>query len=189
MTADLFILNPLYQGYPDSGTPHYHTLKFETVANVSNEAQWQALMPFLIVCCGLFLCLLTTPLLAFTPPNAGSPSFIGMLIVLAFVVVNALRYGTSGFRRARQERHQNRVRYQRLLNGSEVLSGEVVGMVCRLVAIGRGQAFETVVHYQFINPQGETLSGTQYCTSRRQPVPPGTPIRVLYADDDAFVLL
>lgn len=189
MAADVFILNPRYEGYPDSGTPHYHTLKFETVANVSNEAQWQALVPFLIVCCGLFLCLLTTPLLAFTPPNAGSPSFIGMLIVLAFVVVNALRYGTSGFRQTRKERRQNRVRYQRLLNGSQVLSGEVVGMVCRLVPTGRGQAFETVAHYQFVNPQGEIRTGMQYTSRRRQPVPPGTPIRVLYADDDAYVLL
>ncbi|MBN8639123.1 MAG: hypothetical protein J0M07_27650 [Anaerolineae bacterium] len=186
MTANVFILNPLYQGYPDSGTPHQHTLKFETVANVSNESQWQALVPFLIVCCGLFLCLLTTPLPAFTLPAVGSPGFIILLILLA---VSALRYGTKGFRQLGKLRRQNRVRYQRLLNGSQVLSGEVVGMVCRLVPIGRGQAFETVAHYQFVNPQGEIRTGMQYTSRRRQPIPPGTPIRVLYADDDASVLL
>lgn len=189
MAADVFILNPRYEGYPDSGTPHYHTLKFETVANVSNESQWQALVPFLIVCCGLFLCLLTTPLLAFTLPAVGSPGFIIVLILLILLAVSALRYGTKGFRQLGKLRHQNRVRYQRLLNGSQVLSGEVVGMVCRLVPTGRGQAFETVAHYQFVNPQGEIRTGMQYTSRRRQPVPPGTPIRVLYADDDAYVLL
>ncbi len=189
MGAEVFILNPRYRGYPDSGTPHYHVLRFETVANVSNEAQWHALVPFLVVCCVLFLCLLTAPGLSHLMPTAGSPAFviiIGLLVVAGMV---AITFGGRGFRRAGLDRRQNQARYQRLLADSQILSGEVVSMVCREVATGRGTAFETTVQYQFVNPQGETRTGTQYASKRHQPVLPGTPVRVLYADDDAYVLL
>lgn len=99
--------------------------------------------------------------------------------------------GRASVRRHRHKR-RSRQRYQRLLTRSQILPGEVVEMTTTFLGASmRGSYYEMVVRYRFRNPEGHAKDGTQHrhAYDNLPPQPPGTPIRVLYADDDAYVML
>jgi hypothetical protein len=84
-----------------------------------------------------------------------------------------------------------RAKYARLRTHGRVLTGEIVQAQNK--AVGRQRENVLLVDYRFVSPTGATLSGRQrkYRLDMRSqfPPPPGTPIRVLYADDESFVAL
>jgi hypothetical protein len=94
----------------------------------------------------------------------------------------------------RRELAQSRAlrgRYERLRHDGQIVTGEVVDIERKFV--GRQREHIILLHYCFTTPDGRTLTGTQRKSrlDLRAQLPPaaGTPIRVLYAGDDAHVAL
>jgi hypothetical protein len=94
-------------------------------------------------------------------------------------------------RRELAQSRQLRGRYERLRRDGQIVAGEVVDIERKFV--GRQREHIILLHYRFMTPDGRTLTGTQRKSrlDLRAQLPPGagTPIRVLYAGDDAHVAL
>ncbi|MDX2140881.1 MAG: hypothetical protein SF123_22545 [Chloroflexota bacterium] len=94
-------------------------------------------------------------------------------------------------RRELAQARQLRGRYERLRRDGQIMAGEVVDIERKFV--GRQREHIILLHYRFTTPDGRTLTGTQRKSrlDLRAQLPPvaGTPIRVLYAGDDAHVAL
>lgn len=93
--------------------------------------------------------------------------------------------------REREAVRRARAKYARLRASGRVLMGEITHAQNK--AVGRQKENALLVDYRFVSPTGATLSGRQrkYRLDLRSQFPPepGTPIRVLYADDETFVAL
>lgn len=105
-------------------------------------------------------------------------------LLLIVIVVRWARREQAGVLAAR-------ARYARLRSSGRVLMGEIVSAQNR--AVGRQRENVLLVDYRFTSPTGAVLHGRQrkYRLDLRSQFPPepGTPIRILYADDDAYVAL
>lgn len=93
--------------------------------------------------------------------------------------------------REREAVRRAKAKYARLRASGQVLMGEITHAQNK--AVGRQKENVLLVDYRFVSPTGTTLSGRQrkYRLDLRSHFPPkpGTPIRVLYADDETFVAL
>jgi hypothetical protein len=93
--------------------------------------------------------------------------------------------------RERENVRRARAKYARLRARGQVLMGEITHAQSK--AVGRQKENVLLVDYHFVSPTGVTLSGRQrkYRLDLRSQFPPdpGTPIRILYADDETFVAL
>jgi hypothetical protein len=82
-------------------------------------------------------------------------------------------------------------RFRRLWQHGILRDGEIIAAKSKLV--GRASSYYAVITYRFQTPKGHTLTGKQSRHRedlRHTGLPPvGTPIYVLYADDDTHVML
>jgi membrane protein implicated in regulation of membrane protease activity len=175
----------LYAGYPDSGKPAYHALRMETVRN-------ERLDSLLDGCLAL-----TLALFVFGLPVGGLIWLLAYLghwlaFILAVIGVGALlalvvRATLRTYQKVQVEREQ----FRRLTTPgtSLILSGEVISARVQEFH-GRGRVdYRTSITFRFSTPEGRLMMATQNRGAKVELPPAGTPVRVLYADDDAFVML
>lgn len=190
MTEGPFLMNPRYSRYELGGVD----LEWDAVYDARF---WQ--IGYLLLG-AFFLLLFTLPVLAiwwvvleyrpdlsFSSMGAG---FFVMLLLINLVLVS----GYYALFHALRQRYTARRRFRRLQQTHRVITGEIVASDGVLhTGYGESSAYHLMVQYQFQSSSGTTLTGRQQ--RRREDLrgqsipPPGTPVRVLYADDDAYVML
>ncbi len=190
MSEEPFLMNPRYSRY------ELGVVELEWDA-VYDARFWQ--IGYLLLG-AFFLLLFTLPVLAiwwivldyrpdlsFSSMGAG---FFVMLLLLSLVLAS----GYYALFHALRQRYVARRRFRRLRQTHRVITGEIIESDGALyTGYGESSAYHIMVRYQFQSPSGATLAGRQQRRRedlRGQPIPPsGTPVRVLYADDDVYVML
>lgn len=170
----VFFLDPYYA--KTSAPP---ALKFETVSSQSPGGLGCGLLLLAGILAGAWW------LFQDVPGNTGNPNDMGLAAVfLGFVsllLVVSLIMGVF-------EYVQGRRRYARLTAAGILLPGKVVDVDFKLA----GKRFRRIITYEFSAPGGQILQGKQ---SRSTPpimgeLPaPGTPVQILYADAQTYVML
>ncbi len=117
--------------------------------------------------------------------SAGTANFliVGFLGFSYLMIISHIVGFSGQYRRAKPK-------FPRLQASTIILSGEMTS--CK-PDIRYRSGHHIIVEYQVQSPSGATLAGRQKRHRQDlhgQPIPPpGTPVRVLYADDDVYVML
>lgn len=177
-----FTLNPLYVKYPDSGVVEEHTLEIETIRDGS---LWDKKQPTIS---------LTSLLVAISFAAAvilialGGRSLLVASGVAGVVLIGGVVFGVWRLRGIEREAQ---ARFARLTapGAAQILPGEFVASQVQVDPHRPTTDSYTVIDYAFTTPEGRRLTGRQAIRALVNLPQPGTPVRVLYADDETFVML
>lgn len=173
-------LNPLYRDFSDSGSD-FRDLQIETVQNgnlwrkSSRNFTGAAFVIVTAIVGGM----------VFLQWNRNfrelmTQAVIIMVVAIIIAVVFA-RQQMSQLQREVQERHARLT----APGGARILVGEFL----KVEVLPNGYNLQTIVDYAFTNPAGQRLTGQQIVSGLIEVPEPGTRVRVLYADDETYVML
>lgn len=116
--------------------------------------------------------------------------FFALLIIMGGLLLS----GYYALFHALRRRNAARRRFRALQETHQLVQGKLVDCSGSTEAgLGIQSGFYVYTDYRFYSPTGKTLTGQQKKRRddlHKQALPtPGTPVRVLYADDDAYVML
>lgn len=191
MAAKTFYLDPSYARF----NPDRSGLKFSTL---DSTTQWKiATAVTAVLFFGISgICLLILSILLFVLPSpeiatAPSPNDLSQNALLMAGVGLASLVICTVFLRAILRKVRGQAAFRKLKESGTLLNGEVVSAK----KIYRGRYTKHIfveVTYAFTTPDGRPLTRTLagYRPDLKDNLPqPGTPVRVLYADDSAVIVL